>query len=53
MSLKKQIRQLSRQARGACRVLANLSTTTKNAALVDMAKVYGRLKQEILKKVKA
>lgn len=38
MVLKKQIRQLSRRAREACRVLANLSTTTKNAALVDMAK---------------
>lgn len=42
MSLKKQIRQLSRQARVACRVLANLSTTTKNAALVDMAKAIVR-----------
>jgi glutamate-5-semialdehyde dehydrogenase len=37
MSLKKQIRQLARQAREACRVLANLSTTTKNAALEQMA----------------
>lgn len=42
MSLKKQIRQLSRQAREACRVLATLSTTTKNAALVDMAKAIVR-----------
>jgi glutamate-5-semialdehyde dehydrogenase len=37
MSLKKQIRQLARQAREACRVLANLSTMTKNAALEEMA----------------
>lgn len=42
MSLKKQIRQLSHQAREACRVLANLPTKTKNAALEEMAKAIVR-----------